>query len=105
MVAQQEIPVCPFCKRPAIHLKRHHLVPRSRGGRGEGVLVDSCLACHRAIHAFFSLKELAEAYNTVKALMANDRFRKMIHWIARQDPTKKLTIRRPVDQQKRGKYR
>ena len=100
-----EPPTCPFCKRPAIYLKRHHLVPRSRGGRGEGVMVDSCLACHRAIHAFFSNKELAAKYNTVKALMADTRFRQMIHWITKQGPTKKLIIRRPADQQKRGKYR
>ena len=105
MVVQPDVPVCPFCKRPAIHLKRHHLVPRSRGGRGEGVLVDSCLACHRAIHAFFSNKELAEKYNTVKALMADERFRTMIRWIAKQDPHRKLSIERPRDQRKRGKYR
>jgi hypothetical protein len=68
-------------------------------------MVNSCLACHRACHAFFSNKELATRYNTVKALMADARFRQMIHWIAKQDPTRKLTIRRPADQQKRGKYR
>ncbi|RLI54255.1 MAG: hypothetical protein DRO87_10425 [Candidatus Thorarchaeota archaeon] len=69
-------------------------------------MVNSCLACHRAIHAFFpDNKELATRYNTVKALMADARFRQMIRWIAKQDPTKKLTIRRPADQQKRGKYR
>ena len=100
-----EVPTCPFCKRPAIHLKRHHLVPRSRGGKGEEVMVDSCISCHRACHAFFSNKELATKYNTVKALMADDRFRQMIHWIAKQDPNKRLNIERPKDQQKRGKYR
>lgn len=96
---------CPFCKRPVVHLKRHHLTPRSRGGRGGEVMVDSCLACHRAIHAFFSNKELATKYNTVKALMADARFRQMVRWISKQPPSKKLTIRRPADQQKRGKYR
>ena len=105
MVAQQGIPTCPFCKRPAVYFKRHHLVPRSRGGKGLGSTVGSCLACHRAIHALFSNKELAERYNTVKALMANERFRKQVAWIAKQDPSRKLKTRRPADQKKRGKYR
>ena len=93
---------CPFCKRPVVHLKRHHLVPRSKGGK---VLVDSCLACHRAVHALFSLKDLEAKYNTVAALMADPRFRQMVRWIAKQDPNKKLTVRRAKDQQNRGKYR
>ncbi len=105
MVAQQEVPVCPFCRRPAIHLKRHHLVPRSKGGKGPGSTVGSCLACHRAIHALFSNKELGERFNTVKALMANERFRKQIAWIAKQDPSRKLKVHRAADQRKRGKYR
>lgn len=105
MLAQQEIPVCPFCKRPAIHLKRHHLVPQSRGGKGPGSMVDSCISCHRAIHAFFSNKELAAKYNTIKALMADDRFHTMITWIAKQDPSRKLKVQRPTDQRGRGKYR
>ena len=95
-------PVCPFCKRPVVHLKRHHLVPRSRGGQEK---IDSCLDCHRAIHAFFPLKELEARYNTVTALMANDRFRRMVRWIAKQDPTRRQTICRPRDQQKRARHR
>jgi hypothetical protein len=87
-----------------VHLKRHHLVPKSQGGKGPEVMVDSCLACHRAAHAFFSNKDLATKYNTVKALMADDRFRRMVRWISKQDPHRKLTIRRPADRQK-GKYR
>jgi 5-methylcytosine-specific restriction endonuclease McrA len=105
VVAKQEIPICPFCKRPAVYLKRHHLVPRSRGGKGPESTVGSCLACHRAIHALFSNKELAEKYNTVEALMANDRFRKQIAWIAKQDPSRKLRTRRSADRKKQGKYR
>lgn len=96
--------ICPFCKRPVVHLKKHHLVPKSQGGKGPGSTVDSCLACHRAVHAFFTNKQLAARYNTVKDLMADARFRMMIHWIAKQDPTKKLRIERPKDRQK-GKYR
>jgi hypothetical protein len=93
---------CPFCKRPVVHLKRHHLVPRSKGGK---VLVDSCLACHRAVHALFSLKELEAKYNTVNALIADPRFRQMVQWISKQNPSKKLAVKRAKDQQGRGKYR
>lgn len=93
---------CPFCKRSVVHLKRHHMVPKSRGGTET---VDSCLDCHRAIHAFFPLKELARKYNTVQALMRDQRFRQMVSWISKQDPSRKLRIRRPRDQQGRGKFR
>ena len=102
MLDMNEGLTCPFCQRPVVHLKRHHLVPKSRGGK---VLVDSCLDCHRAIHAFFPLKDLARKYNTVKALMQDHRFRQMVAWISKQDPSRKLTIRRPRDQQGRGKFR
>ncbi len=101
MLSMQEQGVtCPFCKRPVIHLKRHHLVPKSRGGRE---VVDSCLDCHRAIHAFFPIKALETKFNSVKALMADNRFRRMVRWISTQDPSRKLTIRRPIDRQKRGR--
>lgn len=100
-----DVPItCPFCKRPVVHLKRHHLVPKSRGGKGPGSTVDSCLDCHRAIHAFFTNKQLATKYNTVKALMADARFRKMVRWISTRDPNQKLVIHRPTDRPK-GKYR
>ena len=65
--------------------------------------MDSCLACHRAIHAFFSNKELAERYNTVKRLMADARFRRAVAWIAKQDPSRKLRTLRPAD--RRGRRR
>jgi len=80
------------------------MVPKAEGGKSD-TLVDSCLACHRAAHAFFSNKELATRYNTVKALMADARFRRMVRWIAKQPPDKKLAVERPRDQRKRGKYR
>lgn len=94
--------VCPFCKRPVVYLKRHHLVPKSRGGKE---VVDSCLACHRAIHACFPLKELETKYNTIKSLMSDARFRKMVRWISKQDPSKKLGVKRPKDQQNRSRIR
>lgn len=78
------------------------MVPKSKGGTE---IVDSCLACHRAIHACFPLKDLATKYNTVKALMADHRFRQMVRWISKQDPAKRLTVERPKDQQDRGKFR
>jgi len=93
---------CPFCKRPIVHLMKHHLVPKTFGGK---VQLVCCRDCHKAIHALFPHKELKRYYHTVERLMENERFRTMIAWIAKQDPSRKVKIERPRDQQGRGKFR
>lgn len=78
---------CPLCKRTNQRPSDHHLVPKSRGGRETETL---CMDCHRAIHTVFSNKELELSYNTVEALMANERLAKMIRFIATQDGRVKM---------------
>lgn len=48
-----ELPYCPFCGKPATN--RHHIVPRSRGGKG-GATVTVCgmgnaSGCHGKLHS------------------------------------------------------
>jgi hypothetical protein len=74
---------CPLCDRPNHHPSDHHLVPKSRGGKVTSTL---CADCHRAIHATFTNKQLERAYNTPEALLAHEGFRKIVEFIARQDP-------------------
>ncbi len=52
-----------------------------------------CHDCHRAIHATFTNKELERAYNTPEALLAHEGFRRMIAFIARQDPGGKVKMK------------
>lgn len=95
-------PPCPFCKRPLFRLMRHHLVPKSLGGKEQ---LDCCRDCHKSIHAFIPHKELKRYYHTVERLMEHEGFRKAVAWIAKQDPTRKVKIERPRDQRGRSKYR
>ncbi|MDQ2687138.1 MAG: HNH endonuclease [Armatimonadota bacterium] len=55
---------CPVCGREcdADQGSRHHVLPKSQGGRTVEVI---CRPCHRQIHNLFSVKELAQSYNTV----------------------------------------
>ncbi|AKT38449.1 uncharacterized protein CMC5_025950 [Chondromyces crocatus] len=81
---------CPLCQRPNHHPSDHHLVPKSRGGRVTETL---CADCHRGIHATFTNKELESTYNTAEALLSHEGFRKMVEFIAKQDPGGKVRMR------------
>lgn len=78
---------CPFCERDCPRLEEHHLTPREYGGKET---VDICRDCHGACHECFSNKELRDYYHTRARLFSNDRFRKMIRFIAKQDPGGKV---------------
>ncbi len=93
---------CPFCKRPIVHLMKHHLIPKTLGGRQQ---ICCCRDCHKAIHALLPHKELRRYYHTVERLMEHEGFRTMILWISKQDPHRKVKIERPRDQRNRGKFR
>lgn len=63
------------------------MIPKSRGGRATTTI---CRDCHRAIHALFTNKELEQSYSTPELLLAHEEMRKMISFIARQDPGGKV---------------
>jgi hypothetical protein len=90
MAAPAPLPPCPLCERPNFHPSDHHLVPKSRGGKVTETL---CRDCHRAIHATFSNKELERDYHTREALLAHEGLRRMIAFIAKQDPGGKVRVR------------
>ncbi|MGB0629058.1 MAG: HNH endonuclease [Alphaproteobacteria bacterium] len=73
---------CPICRRPlGIRSEKHHLVPRSEGGR-ETVAVHPI--CHRKIHIVFSEKELAIAYDTPEALRSHPEMARFIKWVSKR---------------------
>lgn len=76
----------------------HHLVPKSRGGKATLAI---CRDCHRAVHAVFTNKELEQQFNTVESLLAHEAFRRMVTFIARQDPGGKVRMRRPKGRSRR----
>ena len=66
-----------------MHPSDHHLVPACRGGKSTLCI---CQDCHRAVHVVFTNKELEREYDTVEALLGNDKFKKMVAFISKQDP-------------------
>ena len=65
-------------------------MPKCRGGK-ETLRI--CRDCHRAIHELFPNKTLEREFSTADALMANEDFRRMVAFIAKQDPTRKVRFR------------
>ena len=90
MTAVSPLEPCPLCARPNFAPSDHHLVPKSRGGKETATL---CRDCHKAIHATFTNKELEKSFHTREALMAHEGFRRMVEFIAKQDPGGKVRIR------------
>jgi len=83
---------CELCGR-AVPLTRHHLIPKSlhgkpavqkRYGKTERITATLwvCRACHNQIHKIFSEKELALTYNSREALLADERIRAFVDWLA-----------------------
>lgn len=71
---------CALCERliPSAQRDAHHLVPRMKGGKAT---VAMHRICHRQVHALFTETELARAYSTPQALLANAEIRKFVAWV------------------------
>ena len=77
---------CPLCERddiPKDLFSKHHLVPKSRGGK-KGEKVPICQDCHSSIHRFFTNRELEEKLNTVESLQAEPAFAKHLAWLRKR---------------------
>ena len=81
-------PLCPLCLRPipdGVPQSLHHLVPRSKGGKGgETVLLHHI--CHKEVHAALSEADLARKFNTVDLLQGHPRLAMFLHWVAKRPP-------------------
>ncbi len=83
---------CALCRRPlGVRRERHHLVPRSLGGR-EVVTVHPIR--HRTIHATLDEKALRDAYPTMAALRDHPEIRRFLKWIAGKPPDFHKSTRR-----------
>lgn len=94
------LPTCPLCTRVVLRSSDHHLVPKCREGKAKERI---CADCHEAIHALFSNKELEDTYNSVEALMGNERLRATVKFISRQDPARRTRTVLASNQRKRGR--
>lgn len=90
---------CPVCGRPLIEgpsVDRHHLVPRSQGGR---LAVALHRICHRKLHALWSERELAARLSTPEAIRAEPAIQAFARWLARKPPEFWV----PTDPPRRGR--
>lgn len=89
--------LCQLCARHVKQLTAHHLIPRQTVKRKQasaGLTIDICSPCHRQIHALYSNLELAKNLNTIDKLKSEPKMIKFLRWIKKQDPQKKVRIRR-----------
>ncbi len=83
---------CALCGRESDYMTVHHLIPRSRNGKNR--LIRLCSNCHRHLHHLFTNKELAEDLNSIEKLQSHPEVVKFLKWIRKQDPNKRIKIRK-----------
>lgn len=89
------MPICALCGRDVPHLTEHHLVPRSRGKKGQVLpTVMLCPPCHKQLHALFTNEQLARDFDTLAKLRENEAVRKFVKWIRGQHPATGVRVRR-----------
>lgn len=86
--------MCELCQRAPVELTRHHLIPRSRGGKS-GPIAMICPDCHGSIHQLYDERTLQTLFPTVKVMLEDERIAKAVKFIARQPATRRITQARP----------
>ena len=83
---------CALCRRPLGRLReKHHLVPRSFGGRET---VELHPICHRKVHDVLGERELAQDYATPEALRSHPEIARFLRWL-RNKPADFHKLTRP----------
>jgi 5-methylcytosine-specific restriction protein A len=80
---------CALCEREVSYTSRHHLVPKSEGGRE---MVELCSACHKTLHSFFQNRALAKELHTIEALRKDSDIARYLRWVQKQ-PDKAIRVR------------
>jgi hypothetical protein len=87
---------CALCEREACDITEHHLIPRTthkikRFKKKHTVeamhtTAPMCQPCHRAMHQFYTEKELADSFYTIDLLLADEKIAKHVSWVRKQKP-------------------
>ena len=93
LAARDEAPTrCALCERPlGARVERHHLVPKSEGGRETAPVHP---ICHRTIHALVPNAELARAFADPAALREREDVARFLRWVADKPPNFHAPVRR-----------
>ena len=70
--------------------EKHHLKPASMRKISGNIVVDH--QCGDILHQIFENYEMKTNYNTVEAIMSDDRMKKWASWIKKQPLEKRITI-------------
>ncbi len=82
-----------MCERSVGAVTRHHVVPRSEGGRDTVWL---CRACHLQLHACFTNETLAAELGSLERLRSDPVVERYLHWIRRQQDGRVLVAQEPA---------
>lgn len=86
---------CALCERPLGRwIERHHVIPKSRGGRDTVALHP---ICHSTIHAHATNAELVRLAD-IEALRERPEVAKFLAWVARKDPDFHVPTKRKGNQ-------
>lgn len=96
----QGLGLCGLCGRPLVDgpsVNKHHLVPRTFGGR-EADWIHR--VCHSKIHSVFTERDLLRHYNTYERLLSHEEIIKFVKWV-RKKPPEFYTKNRATKQKKK----
>lgn len=89
MPDQPDKPQCALCQRLVSRVTRHHLIPKSLGGRE---VVPLCDACHQTLHSFFQNATLSKELHSLEALRAHEDIARYLAWVRKQ-PDRAIRVR------------
>jgi len=87
---------CPICNRltPPKCQEEHHLIPRSIRKRNKyadmpqlkkgNQTITVCISCGDMLHKLFEEKELADTYNNIEKILANEDVIKWAKWVGKK---------------------
>lgn len=83
MISARNDLFCSLCNRktPKAYFEYHHLIPRCKKG---DLTIGVCVDCGNQIHELFSIKELKNKYNTLEALLADEKIKTWTTWIQKK---------------------
>jgi 5-methylcytosine-specific restriction protein A len=78
---QHPLHICALCEREVRQVNKHHLIPKSEGGRE---VVELCYACHKTLHSFFTNETLLKELHTIENLRAEPEIARYLAWVRKQ---------------------
>jgi hypothetical protein len=81
---------CALCERTVRQISKHHLIPKSEGGRE---VVNLCAPCHKTLHQFFSNRTLLNELHTIERLRAEPEIARYLEWVRKQ-PDRAIRVHR-----------